>query len=387
VLLAIFLTAYASNVATPFLVDYRDRLDLGPSQTQLIFVIYVAGILSTLVMAGPLSDRFGRKPMCVPFVAVSALGSAIIILGRNSYPLLLSGRLLLGISVGAVLGVGTAWTQELMGPGTEVKAAILNTVATFGGFGLGPAVSAVLDLVAPAPLVVPFLVHIVMAAMVIPPLLTVRETRPRPAVPPPVRPDFGVPDDGRRLFFFVVVPAAVWVFAFPSTSFALFPVLLSSAMSGNEVQIAGVAAALTAWSGLLAQPALRRLGAGHTLTTGMAMGLGGYVVGTFAFWTGGYPLVLPGAVLLGAASGCISAGCLALLGAIASDARRGALTSTFYLLAYPSMSMPVVVTSMARVSSFRIALVVISLAALVGFVVVAFSTRTMEAERKRFVSP
>jgi MFS family permease len=371
-LAGIFVTAYATNVSTPFLVAYRDRLELGPSATQTIFVVYVAGILTTLLLSGPASDRFGRKPMCIPFVALSAVASAVIIFGRDSYPLLLVGRLILGVSVGAVLAVGTAWVQELMGPGTQVRAAVLTTVATYGGFGIGPLISGLLDWAVPAPLVVPFLVHIASAAVVIPLLMAVPETRPANPALRAVRINFGVPSVGRRIFWTTVVPAAIWVFAFPSTSFALFPVLLSSATGGRDVQVAAAASTLTAWSGLLARPLLPRFGAPTALVTGMAMGSMGYVLGTAAFWTDGWPLLLPSAMLLGAASGTISAGCLALLGAMAGDTSRGALTSTFYLLAYPSMSMPVVVTSLAAMSSFRTALLIITGAALLGSLVVSF---------------
>ena len=382
-LTAIFLTAYATNVSTPFLVAYRDRLDLGPTQTQTIFAVYVVGILTTLLFAGPAADRFGRKPMTVPFVATAALASFLILLGRNSYPLLLAGRWLLGVSVGAVLAAGTAWVQELLGPGTQVKAAVWTTLATYIGFGFGPAISAVLALVAPWPLVTPFVLHIGLTALVLPFLLRTPETRPAAVTRSSLRPNLGIPRNGRVVFWLTVFPAAIWVFAFPSTSFALFPVLLSSAMPGNEIQVAGAASTLTAWSAIVARPTLNRWGPTPTLIAGMTMGFGGYLLGTTAFWTGGWPLVLPAAMLLGAASGCITAGCLAILGAIAEDHRRGALTSTFYLFAYPFMSMPVIVTSLASVSSNRTALATITSAALIGLIVVVSSALALRPGRSR----
>ncbi|MDH3295648.1 MAG: MFS transporter [Acidimicrobiia bacterium] len=381
-LVAVFLTAYATNVSTPFLVLYRDRLDLGPTQTQFIFVIYVGGILTTLLIAGPLSDRFGRRPMCVPFVALSAVASLLILFGRNSYPLLLVGRLFLGVAVGAVLAVGTAWVQELMGSDGRVRAAVLTTLATYAGFGLGPAISAALERLAPAPLVTPFVVHVATTAMVLPLLATIAETRPQEAAQRPVRLNLGIPPTDKRLFWLAVVPAAIWVFAFPSTSFALFPVLLSSAMGGYEVQVAGVAAMLTAWSGMVARPLLPRVGPIGCLSVGMGLGFVGYLLGTTAFITDAWPLLLPSAMSLGAASGCITAGCLALLGIMAEDTRRGALTSTFYLLAYPSMSMPVLVTSLASVWTDRTALILITACSLAGGILVVVAGRVMAPEQR-----
>jgi MFS family permease len=385
-LLAIFLTAYATNVATPFLVLYRDRLQLGPTETQFIFVVYVAGILSTLLMSGPVSDRFGRKPVCVPFVVLSAIASALILIGRDSYPVLLAGRLLLGVSVGGVLSVGTAWVQELMGAEARVRSALLTTVATYAGFGLGPAISAILHLVAPAPLITPFILHVIAVTVTVPLLLTIRETHHVSSPRPRLRPDLGVPRGDRSLFWLAVAPAAIWVFAFPSTSFALFPVLLSAATGGNDVQVAGVAAMLTAFSGIIARPLLPRLGPSRSLSLGMAFGVVGYILGAMAFNTGAWPLLLPAAVCLGGGSGCISAGCLALLGFMAEDARRGALTATFYLLAYPSMSMPVVVTSLASIWTIRIALGAITVASVAGFVLVALGGRVMRAQHRSLLA-
>ena len=57
VALGLFVVGYGTNVSTPFLVLYRDRLDLSANATQLIFVVYVVGILSTLMLAGQLSER------------------------------------------------------------------------------------------------------------------------------------------------------------------------------------------------------------------------------------------------------------------------------------------------------------------------------------------
>ncbi len=387
-LTAVFLTSYATNVSTPFLVRYRDRLDLNPSETQLVFAVYVAGILVTLLMAGPVSDRFGRKPMCLPFVGLAAVASLLIMIGRDSYPILLLGRLLLGVAVGAVLAVGTAWVQELMGPEGRMRAAVLTTLATFAGFGLGPAVSAILDLVAPAPLVTPFVLHIAATVAALPFMLAAPETHHPIAPARPLRPDLGVPKNGKRLFWLVVLPAAIWVFAFPSTSFALFPVLLSEAMGGYEVQVAGLAAVLTAWSGMIARPLLPRIGAARCLAVGMALGVSGYILGTSAFATGIWPLLFPAAAGLGAASGCLTAGSLALLGVMAEDDRRGALTSTFYLIAYPSMTMPVVVTSIASVTDDMAALATITLASIVGLLVVVVAGRITQAEQNRLaVSP
>ena len=371
----IFVVSYGTNVSTPLLVLYKDRLNLTASQTMAIFVVYVAGILGTLLIAGPASDRFGRRPIVLPMVALSGVASLIMILGRDAFVLLLLGRFLLGVVSGGVLGVSAAWLLELLGRGHEQRAAVTTMVVTFGGFGIGPPVSALFHWLLPDPLVWPFVLHAAVTALVVVLMLRVPETRV-PSTTSRLRPSLGVPSFARRPFFYVIVPAALWTFCFPSTSFALFPVLLIDALDGGEVAVAAAAGALTAWAGLGARPLVERIGARASLSVGMLLGVAGYVSGTVAFMTDSWPLVLVAAPLLGGAAGALTAGALTLLGEMADDESRGALTSTFYLVAYPGMAMPLLVTSVASVSSMSLALTLLTVTALIFALAVGMAVRS-----------
>lgn len=351
----LFAVSYGTNVSTPFLVLYRERLDLSASQTMAIFVVYVAGILGTLLMAGPISDRVGRRPLVVPMIVLSALASCVMILGRDSFGLLLLGRLLLGVVSGGVLGVGAAWLLELLGAGNEMRASVITTVVTFGGFGIGPPVSALFEAFVPYPLVLPYLLHAGITLVAAAGTSLVPETRPRnPSAP--LRVTFGVPTAHRSEFFTVVVPASLWVFCFPSTAFALFPVLISDSIETGRVAVAAGAGMLTAWAGLFSRPLVGRLGPAPSLPVGLISGVLGYGLGWYAFETGAWPVLLVASMLLGLAAGTLTAGVLGVLGAMDAGEQRGALTSSFYLLAYPGMAMPLAVTSIASVTSLPFAL-------------------------------
>lgn len=343
----VFLVAYGTNVSTPFLVTYRERLELGDSATMAIFTVYVAGILSVIPFAGQLSDRFGRRAITIPFVIISAAASIIMVFGRETFVLLLIGRFLLGAVSGAVLSIGAAWLQDLIGRGNEQRSALLSTILSYGGFGAGPLISALFFELDASPLVLPYVLHAVATLAVVPLLLAVPQSSVRSRAP--IRPRLGVPVEGRTLFVSVIAPASIWVFAFPSTSFALFPVIVSDAVDGSTVVVAALAGALTAWAALLARPTLPRLGPLRTLQVGMVAGTLGYGCGAIAFATDLWWLVLPAAVLLGGASGLLTAGSLALLASVADDDSRGAINGTFYLLAYPGMAMPIALTGIGGV--------------------------------------
>ncbi len=350
--LTIFVVAWGTNVSTPFLVLYKDRLALGDSATVGIFVVYVLGILCALATGGPLSDRLGRKPVVLPFTVLSGVASLVLVAGRDTFLLLLAGRLLLGIVSGAVIGVAAAWMIELFGEGNELRAAVTTTMVSYFGFGFGPVSSALYERYFDHPLVVPFVIHAVVTAVVVPLLWKVRETHtPNPTAPLRIR--LGVPAASRKPFLLVIVPAAIWVFAFPSTAFALFPVLLGDSIDGSKVLLAGSSGALTAWGAFVARPVVNRIGARRALPVGMTLGIAGYIAGTVAFGSGGWGLLLPAALSLGAASGILSAGCLTLLGQISDDANRGKITSAFYLLAYPGMATPLLITAIGGLVGTR----------------------------------
>ncbi|MGI9607816.1 MAG: MFS transporter [Acidimicrobiales bacterium] len=361
--LGVFLVGWGTNASTPLLVLYKSELGLGNSSTMAIFTVYVVGILATLPLAGPLSDRFGRRAIVLPGVLLSATGSLVLILGRDEFAFLLVGRLILGVVSGAVLGVSAAWLQELMGPGNERRAAVMSTVITYVGFGIGPPISAAFEWLTDAPLVVPFVFHAAVTLIFVPFLMRVPETNTADRRRDSIRIELGVPPEARHTFLGVAVPAAIWVFSFPSTSFALFPVLLGSAIPDADVAVAAASGVLTAWSALLARPILSRFGHDAALLGGMAMGTIGYVFGSIAFATDAWGLVLPAAVLLGAASGTLTAGVLGLLAEMAAPESRGAINSTFYLLAYPGMAMPILLTTIAGVVGLTTSLTLVTSAA------------------------
>ncbi|MFW2381435.1 MAG: MFS transporter [Acidimicrobiales bacterium] len=376
----LFVVAWGTNVSTPLILRYQDRLDLSDLGAVGIFTVYVGGILVSLLFAGRLSDRFGRRPLILPFTALSAVASLILIPGRDSLTLLFVGRLLLGAVSGAVLSVGTAWLNELSDAPLDnrdrLHLAGVTTVMVYVGFGFGPITSALYERVAPWPLVVPYVVHAAATVLVLVCMWGLPETKIQD-VEVSLRPQLGVPSSARWTFLTVLAPAAVWVFGFPSTSFALFPVILRDAIGGtNDVMVAGLTGTTTALAALLSRPVLRRSPSSLAgLRLAMWIGLAGYVLGTTAFITDIWQLIPLAAVALGAASGTLLTAGLAITESIATPSNRGALNATFYFAAYVGMAMPVVITVIASATSLNIALAVVT--STVAAVAVQLTVRTM----------
>ncbi|MBT8239754.1 MAG: MFS transporter [Acidimicrobiia bacterium] len=379
----LFVVAWGTNVSTPLILRYQDRLGLSDVGAVGIFTVYVGGILLSLLFAGRLSDRFGRRPLILPFTATSAVASMILIWGRDSLLLLFAGRLLLGAVSGAVLSVGTAWLIELAdGPADNrgrLHLAGVTTVVVYVGFGFGPITSAVYERLGPSPLVVPYLVHAGTTLLVLAGMWGLPETKPKDSAVS-LRPQLGVPSSARTTFLTVLAPAAIWVFGFPSTSFALFPVILRDAIGGtNDVLVAGVTGTTTALAALLSRPVLGRAASSvDGLKIAMWIGVVGYVLGTIAFVTDTWQLIPVAAIALGAASGTLLTAGLAITEALADPSNRGALNATFYFATYIGMTMPVVITFMARGTSLNVALGLVTAAALL--VAVRLTARPAQAQ-------
>ena len=338
--------ACGTNVSTPLLLLYQDRLDLSGPATTLVFGVYAAGLAPSLLGAGPLSDRHGRRRLVLPATAGAGAASLVFVLAPDSYALLLLARFLQGLVSGVVFTAASAWLVELCAvEGEEAAAGRRATVRLAGGFAAGPFVSAVVAEWLPAPLVLPYLLHAALVAGTLVALRGVPETSPGRSAAGHVRSDAPlVPAGSRLLFATVVVPVAVCVYAFPATVAAGLPLLVP--LPGSGVLPAGVLAGLTLGSGAVVAPLQRRLGPRTALAAALC-GTAGLALTVVAAGTGDWAWLLPAALLMGAGSGWSLAAGLALVVRLAAPARRGALTGVFYTCAYLGFAAPFLVTSAA----------------------------------------
>jgi MFS family permease len=348
--IAVFVAAFGTNVPTPLLLIYRDELGLSSNALTGAFGVYAAGLVPALLLAGPASDRFGRRAVVLPFVLLSVATSLLFLAAGSSVLVLFVCRFLQGAVSGVVFSVGTAWLAELIG--APARSARLTTAALGGGWGLGPLTSGLLAQWAPAPTVLPYLLHVALTVFSLFLLPAVPETLPPAARRAGALINLGVPAEARWAFGLVVLPIAVGVFTFPSTAVTVLPLLLTPTMPQIAVVITGLVAGVTLLTGVLAQPLGRRLGAVRAGPTGMAIGAAGFGLSLVAVRFDAWPLLLPVALLLGIAYGlCLAAG-LTLVGLLASPTARGALTGTFYACAYLGFGVPLLLSVAGGESGF-----------------------------------
>lgn len=356
--LGLFAVAFGTNVPTPLLLIYRDRLGLSATMLTVMFAVYAVGLVPALLLAGPASDRHGRRPLVIPFVLLSGVASVVLLFASGSMAALLVGRLVQGAVSGVVFSVGSAWFGELASDaGTASRRA---ATALSLGFSLGPLTAGLTAQWLPAPTVLPYLVHLVLLATAIVGVRGVPET----IVARPGRGrllNLGVPAPARAAFVTFVLPVALCVFTFPSVAITVLPLGLRAAMPGADLAVTGLVAGVSLGVGVLVQPLEARLGVVRAAPVAAALGASGVALGLLAISTGLPALLLPAAAALGAAYGLALAAGLTATQWLAAPEARGALVATFYAVTYLGFAAPVVLSVSSTGTDFRRALVGLTL--------------------------
>lgn len=139
-----------SNSPTPLYVGWQSRLGFSAGTLTLIFTVYIAGLLLTLLVAGQLADRLGRKPVLIPSL-VLAIVACVLFAIADSVLLLGLARFLTGIAVGVIVSAGMAAVVDLGGSGQKRQASLAASVAMVLGAGLGPLLAGIFAHVFPEP--------------------------------------------------------------------------------------------------------------------------------------------------------------------------------------------------------------------------------------------
>ncbi len=343
--LALFAVGWGANQFAAMLPVYVVQDGATDAQVTALFGAYAAGLIPTLLVVAPISDRLGRRRVLRPVLLLSFVATVVLVVGGDSLWLLLLGRLLAGVASGAAFAPGTAWVKELSsGPGgTGARRA---AVALSAGFGTGPLVAGVVAEWLPAPTVLPYLPHLVLTVVV---AVLVWRT------PEVARPATTVAAETRRVrgtltqpaFLRRVVPTAPWVFGCASLAFTTVPAV--AGVPGPEVAVGGALVALTLWTGVLVQPLGRRRDATATVLLGVMAGVVGFALATAAAATGAAVLTVLAALGLGAAYGLVLVGGLMTVEEVAEPADLATVTAVFYALTYLGFAAPYLGTLLLRV--------------------------------------
>lgn len=102
----------AMTICLPSMQTWRDMFDASQAQVQLTFSAYVLAYGTFQLLHGPLSDRYGRRPVLMVGLGLAGLGS-VLAAGATSLEVLVLARALQGVGSAAGMVVGRSSVQDL----------------------------------------------------------------------------------------------------------------------------------------------------------------------------------------------------------------------------------------------------------------------------------
>lgn len=335
---AFAVTMLGTTVPTPLYALYADRMDFAVLTTTVIYAAYAGGVLVALLIFGRWSDAVGRRPMLLAGVGF-AIASALVFLVADSVAVLLVGRVLSGLSAGVFTGTGTAAVIEAAPQRWRSRAAAVATVANIGGLGAGPLLAGLLVQYAPQPLDLVFAVHIAMAVLAGVAVFVVPETSPRSGRIGLQR--LSVPPEARSVFVIAAL-AAFAGFAVTGLFTAVAPWFLAEVVGIGNHAVAGAIACSIFAASAVTQVAANGVPPSRAVAAGCAILVVGMAVLAAALHFSSLPGLIAAAVIAGVGQGMSFSRGLAAVAERTPPERRAEVNSTYFVVAYVAISLPVI---------------------------------------------
>jgi len=333
-------TMLGTTLPTPLYVIYQGQWHFSAAVVAVTFAVYAAGVLAALLLAGRSSDQAGRKPVLAAALASSALSTVVFILAPN-VGVLFVGRILSGLSAGLMTGTATATLTELIPASASRRASMVATAANMGGLGLGPLIAGLFAQYAPQPTVLVFEVYLAVLAAAGLCLFLVPET-----VSPRRRPTLrfaglGIPEQGRAEFI-AAGAAGFAAFSLLGLFAALAPTFVGGVLHQPSHAVQGEVVFGLLAVGTVTQLLLARFASRQVVMAGLGLFLAALALIVAALSQADMALFLAGTVVGGVAVGAVFLGSLATANRLAPPGERGQAISTYFVMCYCGLIIPVV---------------------------------------------
>jgi MFS family permease len=343
---AVFTVAMAfSTVPAPLYPLYQARDGFSTFTVTVVFAVYAVGVVTSLLLAGHVSDWVGRKRILIPALATEALSAALFLVWP-ALPGLIVARFVNGLAIGMITATATAHLHDLhaasrrdAGPG---RFEMVSTAANIGGLGVGTLVAGFLAQFVTAPLHTPYVVFLVLillgivAVGVTPETVLVRPERLR------YRPQRISAPGGDRAGYLVAAVTAFTSFAVFGLFTSLSPGFLAGTLHEPSRLLAGTVTFVVFGVAALAQTATNRVGPGLRLGVGLAVQAAGMIVLAAGMREASLAAFLAGGALAGAGAGMLFKSAIGTVAAMATDAARGEALAGLFLIAYVGIIVPTV---------------------------------------------
>jgi MFS family permease len=358
--IAFWLAAYVfatvilgTAVPAPLYAIYQRQWHFSSAVLTLIFAVYAAAVLATLLLAGQSSDQTGRKPVMAAALGFSAASTVVFILASSPgwlYP----ARILSGVSAGLMTGAATAALTEMIRESDARRASLAAAAVNAGAAALGPLMAGLFAQYLPQATVTVFEVYLVLLAAAALTLAFIPETVTRRERLRLRFTGLAIPADGRREFIAAGV-AVFAAFAVNGLFASLAPGFTTAMLHHPNYAVAGAVTCLFFAAGAVAAVSLARLNSRPVLLAGLGLSLPGLALIVAGISAASLALFLIAAAVTGIAYGALAIGSLSTANRLAPPETRAQVISTYFLFAYTGLAIPVIGVGVAadHVGNFR----------------------------------
>lgn len=357
---AFSVTMMGTTMPTPLYPIYQQTFGFSELMITIIFAAYAVGVIAALIITGRWSDQLGRRPLLFAGLICSII-SDLIFWQSDGLTMILAGRVLSGLSAGIFTGTATIAVLELAPPAWQQRATFFATAANMGGLGLGPMLAGALSQYLPSPLLLTYLVHVGLATLALVCIWLAPETASRPARARLSVQRLSVPPEVRGVF----VPAAIAGFAgFAVCGFftSIAPALMGKVLGYDNRLLIGIVAGSIFIASTFGQFMQGKLPLHRRLPVGCATLIAGVIPIALGIHLASLTLFILGAITAGTGQGIAFRAGMGAITTASPPAQRAAVASTFFVVAYIAISVPVIgIGVMASVISLQTTGIIFSL--------------------------
>lgn len=340
-----FLTAMAFSTApTPLYPLYQARDGFSTFTVTIVFAVYAIGVVISLLLAGHISDRVGRKKILIPALTLELVAAALF-LTDTSLPVLLVARLLTGLGVGMITATATAHLHELhtARPGSAPRRfELVSTAANIGGLGVGPLIAGLVAQYVDAPLRTPYTVFAVLLLASVVAVAMAPETVDEQPIRPTYRPHRISLGHGDPAGYLAALAAGFASFAVSGLLTSVAPGFVANALHHPSRALAGsvLFAVFGGAAGMLALT--NRLTARTTMPLGLLSQAVGILTLVLGMHTANLATFLLGGVAAGVGASLLFRASVGTVVAVAAPAKRSEALAGLFIISYLGLGLPAV---------------------------------------------
>ncbi|MEU2622109.1 MFS transporter [Streptomyces sp. NPDC007157] len=332
----------AAGAPSALLIVYQQHWHFSDTELTVAFAIYALALLLALLGIGSLSDRIGRRPVLIAALALQAVAMVVFLFAPN-IGVIIVARALQGFATGAATSAFSAYIPEVAPVARKKVAALVVSIASVAGLGIGVVLTGVAIQFTAAPAAVVFGAALAIVVIAIVVTAASPETVGERQVGDALVPRIGVPSAARTAFV-RTAPGMIGIWMSAGLVLGLGASIVHQALgitSGAALGLVVAAQPLAAAvSALVLGPLMppRRF-----MLAGYAAVLAGVSLEACSFAAGLASLIICGAIITGLGFGAVFSSTLGFLVPLTRAQERAKLFSAVYVVAYLAYGVPTIV--------------------------------------------